>query len=1453
MPVYNNGDVVERTINSILKQTFTDFELLCINDCSPDNSLNVLNKIAEKDSRIRVFSNEINRGAGYCRNYGLNFAKGDYCFFLDGDDFFEPVFIEKMYGKIVETDADVCFCNYTFVKTDGTLKNTTKFAEGITTNPFSPQDIQSSLFQLNHAVPWNKIYRVDFIKKHGFKFEELSSSNDLTFTLSVFTNAKKIAFVEDSLIRYTKGDFLSTTRSLKDSHVDNVFKAYDALVRNIGTLPNFTDIVPTLYKALERSLNYRLGLKSNFILHYHPELSKCEALNEYIGSNGLEQSLVNTYINDLPFITVILFIRDSHDISFIPDTLESVLNQSFFKFTVKVINTIRDEEKYKESDLLVRRYAASDSRIEIVNDLVSFGEDDTGTDDDSRNIASGYDNGSHMVEEIVNSNSDADGDDYVFPDMEEDEHSGSNQVDVLYGNEVLKNLSTPYLFIAEVGEIFDKEMFCEMFYSYVGSDSDVVYCDYRTLVGHHYDYKTGSGLASQYGNLSFIKARANDNLFASVSNKLYRSIVIIRNGIRFRSDYTFVENFCLYADRCKELKENWVTETGAGHRLNSRETAYSEICSDSGTDTGSGSGLHAWRNVKGQLSKVFNKKSLKSTDTDNPKISIVIPVYNVEKFLVRTLKSACNQTFKDIEIICVDDCSTDTSPDILKIFARIDSRIKILSLKENSSALIARKTGVLASHGDYVMFLDGDDELKISACETAYNEICKQNVDLLMFGTEVINYRGLSSEKRVKGFMRFVTPYEGFLEAGSSQSSDQTVPDSSANAMAKASAGDASGTDDEVPLTEDKTNNDLLKTVFVDRKFSFNIWNKIYKGDICREAFRIMPEIKFRKANDVFAMAYILSKSKTYYGIADQLYSYKLGSGVTGLEKLSQDDFNTLLTASDVNASIEQYLLTLSSDHKIVADSIKEKLLSENVGKFITHTDNTNNRANFEEIIKRWGYDDVVKCLAAKFWDEPKLVSRKVKEYFEKSREKHPVKTLAFYYRTICNGGAQRVTQMLCNLLSEAKDADGNSLYKIVLITDGDVMQMEYPLNEGIERAFLPPKDETHDKHYKARYDKWREIITTYHIDAVVTGHWMDSCVFWDLMAVKSCPGVYYIVHAHNFFAVPFIHIYGYKTVNHVLSAFDNCDGIVNLSEYDEAFASMHCRNSKYIPNPVTVDPVQAVNSKLNNNTICWVGRISREKQPVDLIKAMGVVVEAIPDAKLLIVGTGNKNILNEMIQLVSDYGIQDNVEFVGFSLNISRYYLNSSVFINTSRYEGFSQTFSESMSHGVPIVTYDMPWLTFIRNNKGIVTVEQGDYVNLARKVVELLNDRERLTELGRLAKENVTSVAKVDLTKEWGDFLDNVSACGDTTNDKEKEVNIELQVEMLKQKKFLMDSIIEFSEEFYNSSQNASDEIMEQLTAEKDKNLRIQKNSDELIARMNTETLNTLKQKVIRKKWFL
>lgn len=114
-------------------------------------------------------------------------------------------------------------------------------------------------------------------------------------------------------------------------------------------------------------------------------------------------------------------------------------------------------------------------------------------------------------------------------------------------------------------------------------------------------------------------------------------------------------------------------------------------------------------------------------------ISVIVPVYNVEKYLDRCIKSIINQTFEDIEIILVNDGSTDRSGDICDEYKRKDSRIKVIH-QNNKGVSNARNKGILEASGDYIQFVDSDDWIEKEFCENVYNQIYKYNPDIIFTG-----------------------------------------------------------------------------------------------------------------------------------------------------------------------------------------------------------------------------------------------------------------------------------------------------------------------------------------------------------------------------------------------------------------------------------------------------------------------------------------------------------------------------------------------------------------------------------------------------------------------------------------------------------------------------------------------------------------------------------------------
>lgn len=122
-----------------------------------------------------------------------------------------------------------------------------------------------------------------------------------------------------------------------------------------------------------------------------------------------------------------------------------------------------------------------------------------------------------------------------------------------------------------------------------------------------------------------------------------------------------------------------------------------------------------------------------------PKVSVIIPVYNVENFLEKCLDSVCNQTLSNIEIICINDFSTDNSFEILKKYAQKDSRIKIIDFKDNKGVAIARNTAIEQAQGEFIGFVDSDDWIDLDFYEKLYNKAVETNSELVIGNVKEVN------------------------------------------------------------------------------------------------------------------------------------------------------------------------------------------------------------------------------------------------------------------------------------------------------------------------------------------------------------------------------------------------------------------------------------------------------------------------------------------------------------------------------------------------------------------------------------------------------------------------------------------------------------------------------------------------------------------------------------------
>lgn len=169
--------------------------------------------------------------------------------------------------------------------------------------------------------------------------------------------------------------------------------------------------------------------------------------------------------------------------------------------------------------------------------------------------------------------------------------------------------------------------------------------------------------------------------------------------------------------------------------------------------------------LKKTKDKVKFKVPVNSVKTypNAPKISIIVPVYNVEKYIDGCMKSLVNQTMGDIEIICVDDCGTDGSMQIVREYAKKDHRVKIVQNKQNGGVPAAYNNGLGHAMGQYIMFCDSDDMFMPDTCETLYNRIIEKNADLAV-GAPHITYEADEHLRKIDE-QYFAVPYDRTMVA----------------------------------------------------------------------------------------------------------------------------------------------------------------------------------------------------------------------------------------------------------------------------------------------------------------------------------------------------------------------------------------------------------------------------------------------------------------------------------------------------------------------------------------------------------------------------------------------------------------------------------------------------------------------------------------------------------------
>lgn len=228
IPVYNAEKYLEETVGYIIKQTLEDIEIILVNDGSTDNSLNIMNKLTEQDDRISVITQQ-NQGGGAARNTGLKFAHGEYVVFLDADDIFHPEMLECSYKYAKSNNADIVFWDFASLESDGKIIHNQGKKNNRENVNLANHD--TLYYRYTNPAPWNKLFRLDFIKRYNILFQPLSSCNDIGFVVSALYLAESVFYLDREFVTYRRNIGVISDKRYQKS--ENILKAGQYIINHL--------------------------------------------------------------------------------------------------------------------------------------------------------------------------------------------------------------------------------------------------------------------------------------------------------------------------------------------------------------------------------------------------------------------------------------------------------------------------------------------------------------------------------------------------------------------------------------------------------------------------------------------------------------------------------------------------------------------------------------------------------------------------------------------------------------------------------------------------------------------------------------------------------------------------------------------------------------------------------------------------------------------------------------------------------------------------------------------------------------------------------------------------------------------------------------------------------------------------------------------------------------------
>ncbi|WP_336631576.1 MULTISPECIES: glycosyltransferase [unclassified Microbacterium] len=693
-----------------------------------------------------------------------------------------------------------------------------------------------------------------------------------------------------------------------------------------------------------------------------------------------------------------------------------------------------------------------------------------------------------------------------------------------------------------------------------------------------------------------------------------------------------------------------------------------------------------------------------------PLVSIIVPVFDDEATVAAAVESALAQTIVRIEVICVDDCSADGTVGVIEQMQASDDRVRLLRHDRNRSAFEARRTGILAARADYVLFLDGDDELAPDAAQRALAAAETSGADLVGFGVTVLEHDGRSGST----YERRLQPMHRRLDDGG-----------------------------------------VLAGLFpVGKPAQGQLWRYLFRTQVLRDACALLDgDFTLGRVNDLPLMFLVAALATRYVSIEDRLYRYHFGRGGSGhrVDTHERAVFyaSAIESIDSIRPAIDELARKRSDADTLRAsyESVRLSIIGYVCFQLVEKSDGAVLDDALAHLHTVAPAADVVRA-AARFYPEALSTLRFHTAW--QGMDDRRVRSILLATSTLRTGGVSAVLASQARYLRAAG-------HRVTIVARGG----------GSDRDAVPAGAEFIELRGRSladRLEEWGEICRAHEVDIVIdhqvlyTPHWPEFAL------TARAEGAATIGWLHNFVGRPI-----YDGTDR-LTLIERCAAtlaqLIVLSPLDVAYFRLRgVTQTAYLPNPPSPLMLDALAHPAHKSAVSgrlelvWWGRLEqRTKQVFELIEVAAQLRRLGCEFRLTVIGPDWDDVTAKTFNArARRRGLSDRVAAVGAlrGQKLVEAIDAADAFVSTSIIEGYQLTIAEAQSRGLPVYMYELPWLTLVQGNEGIVTAPQGDAAGLARRISDIARDPERYLALSRAATEAAAQATGYDFAHLYQDLI--------------------------------------------------------------------------------------------------